>query len=130
MITGLDDFDRDELLIGLCAEAVPCGSFAREALRKAGVVAAVDTNEPDVRALLTKIEAGELDAGITYVTDVVSTGGSVGGIDIPAAVNVVAAYPIATLEAASNPGGAAVFVSFVLSDEGSAILASHGFGTP
>ncbi len=36
---------------------------------------AVDTNEPDVRALLTKIELGELDAGITYVTDVASAMG-------------------------------------------------------
>ena len=129
-ITGLEDLDREDLLVGLCAEAVPCGSFARQALERAGVAAAIDTNEPDVRALLTKIEAGELDAGITYVTDVASTSGSVDGIDIPTAVNIVAEYPIAILEEAPNAGGGAAFVSFVLSDEGRAILASHGFGSP
>ncbi len=129
-VTGLEDFGRDELLIGLCAEDVPCGDFAREALANAGVTPAIDTNEPDVRALLTKVEAGELDAGITYVTDVVSTDGAVDGVDIPEGVNVVAAYPIAVLANAPNPDVASAFVDFVLSDEGQAILAEFGFASP
>ena len=129
-ITDLDDFSRTELLIGLCAEAVPCGALARQALENAGVVAAIDTNEPDVRALLTKVEVGELDAGITYVTDVDSSGGAVEGVDIPTDVNVAAEYPIATLLDAPNAGAAAAFVAFVLSEEGRTILVSHGFGTP
>ena len=99
-------------------------------MRTRQVTAAIDTNEPDVRALLTKIEAGELDAGITYVTDVASTGGGVDGIDIPIEVNAAAEYPIATLVDAPNPGAAAAFVAFVVSDEGRSILESHGFGTP
>lgn len=129
-IAGLADFANDELLIGLCAEDVPCGDFGREALAKAGVTPAIDTNEPDVRALLTKIEAGELDAGITYVTDVLSASEAVEGIDIPADQNVVAAYPIATLASAPNPDGARAFVEFVLSGEGQAILTSYGFSSP
>jgi len=126
-VTGLEDFAREELLIGLCAEGVPCGAFGRQALASARVLPSVDTNEPDVRALLTKIEAGELDAGITYVTDVLSTSGTVEGIVIPAEVNVVADYPIATLADAPNPDAAAAWVEFVLSDEGQAILTSYGF---
>lgn len=129
-VGGLEDFANDELLIGLCAEDVPCGDFGRTALENAGVTAAIDTNEPDVRALLTKIEAGELDAGITYVTDVLSTDGAVEGIDIPEEFNVVANYPIAVLTAAPNPDAAAAFVALVLSDEGQAILRSYGFSTP
>ncbi|MCI0425064.1 MAG: molybdate ABC transporter substrate-binding protein [Actinobacteria bacterium] len=129
-VTGLEDFGRDELLIGLCAEDVPCGDFAREALANAGVTPAIDTNEPDVRALLTKVEAGELDAGITYVTDIASTDGAVEGVDIPEDENVVAAYPIAVLAGAPNPDAASAFVDFVLSDEGQAILAGYGFAAP
>ena len=129
-ITGLDDFARDELLIGLCAAAVPCGDFARTTLDKAGVIPAVDTNEPDVRALLTKVELGELDAGITYITDIAATAGSVEGVEIPAGVNTVAEYPIAVLANAPNPRAADLFVSFVLSAEGRAILDSYGFGAP
>lgn len=129
-VTGLEDFGRDELLIGLCAEDVPCGDFAREALANAGVTPAIDTNEPDVRALLTKVEAGELDAGITYVTDVASTDGAVEGVEIPEDLNAIAEYPIAVLANAPNPMGAAAFVDFVLSDEGQAILARYGFAAP
>ncbi|HET9260634.1 MAG TPA: molybdate ABC transporter substrate-binding protein [Acidimicrobiia bacterium] len=129
-VTELEDFGREELLIGLCAEQVPCGDFAREALASAGVTPEIDTNEPDVRALLTKIEAGELDAGITYVTDVVSTNGGVDGIEIPDDLNVVADYPIAALANARNPEAAATFVAFVLSTQGQKILADYGFETP
>jgi molybdate transport system substrate-binding protein len=128
-ITGLADFADPALLIGLCAEQVPCGQFAREALAKAGVTPAVDTDEPDVRSLLTKIEAGELDAGIVYVTDVAAAGDAVEGIDIPADHNVVVTYPIATLTGSANPEVAAAFVAFVLSEAGQAVLASYGFGT-
>jgi molybdate transport system substrate-binding protein len=130
-VAGLEDFAREELLIGLCAEDVPCGDFGRQALENAGVIPSLDTNEPDVRALLTKIENDELDAGIVYVTDVLSSPpGEVEGIDIPAEVNVVAEYPIAALASAPNPEAAAAWVEFVLSDEGQAILTSYGFTSP
>lgn len=129
-VTGLADFAGEDLLVGLCAEEVPCGQFGREALANAGVTPSIDTNEPDVRSLLTKIEAGELDTGIVYVTDVLSAGGSVEGIDIPAEENVIATYPIAELTEAGNAEGAAAFVAFVLSDAGQEILASYGFDAP
>ncbi len=129
-VHGLDDFADEALRLGLCAEEVPCGEFARRALERAGVVPAPDTNEPDVRALLTKVELGELDAGITYVTDVASTHGAVEGIVIPEDQNVVAVYPIAVLAGAPNPDAAEAFVRFVLSYDGRAILAKHGFAAP
>ena len=129
-VAGLDDFANVDLLIGLCAEEVPCGEFGREALANAQVTPSVDTNEPDVRALLTKVEAGELDAGIVYVTDVLAAGDAVEGIDIPADVNVTATYPIATLSDAGNAEVAAAFVEFVLSDDGQEILETYGFDSP
>lgn len=129
-VTGLDDFGDESLLIGLCAEEVPCGELGREVLANAGVTPSVDTDEPDVRSLLTKIEAGELDAGIVYRTDVIATGGSVEGIEIPADVNVVTTYPIAALTGARNAELAESFVRFVLSDQGRAILTDYGFDVP
>jgi molybdate transport system substrate-binding protein len=131
-VTGLDDFADDALLIGLCAEEVPCGDFGRQALENAGVTPAIDTNEPDVRALLTKIAEDELDAGIVYVTDVLAQdfADDVEGIDIPPDDNVLAEYPISALSNAPNPDAAAAFVAFVLSSEGQAILNEYGFGSP
>jgi molybdate transport system substrate-binding protein len=129
-VATLADFARDELLIGLCAADVPCGGLARQAFRTAGVTPAIDTNEPSVRALLTKIEAGELDAGITYVTDVLSADGGVDGVDLPVDENIVASYPIGIMADAPNPEMAEAFVAFVLSGAGGAILIRHGFSSP
>lgn len=126
-VTGLEDFADPDLLIGLCAEEVPCGEFGREILASAGIEPSLDTNEPDVRSLLTKIEANELDAGIVYRTDILATGDAVEGIAIPEEHNVIATYPIATLTEAPNDTVAAAFVAFVLSDEGQTILESYGF---
>jgi molybdate transport system substrate-binding protein len=129
-VTGLEDFANADLLIGLCAEEVPCGEFGREALANAGVTPSIDTNEPDVRSLLTKVEADELDAGIVYVTDVQSAGDTVEGIDIPTEDNVIATYPIAALTDAADSEVAEAFMEFVLSEEGQEVLASYGFSAP
>ena len=127
-ITGIENLADEELLIGLCSAGVPCGDFARSSLRAAGVDAAIDTDEPDVRALLTKIEAGELDAGIVYETDVLAAGDRVEAIAIPPEFNQDVVYPVIQLKAGGNRVDGDAFVAFLLSDEGQAILANHGFG--
>jgi molybdate transport system substrate-binding protein len=129
-ITGLDDFAHPDLLLGLCAAGVPCGDLARLALDRAGIDAAIDTEEPDVRALLTKIVEGELDAGVVYVTDVLAAAGRVEAIDLPSAVETPARYPIARIGERPDADGAQAFVTFVLSAQGQAILAEHGFDAP
>lgn len=129
-VDALDDLSNSALLVGLCDPSVPCGMLAREALAEAGLEASVDSNEPNVRSLLTKITEGELDAGIVYVTDVLASGGRVRGIAMPLGVDVRAQYPIAAVAHGPNPGDADLFVEFVLSAEGQAILAEHGFEAP
>jgi molybdate transport system substrate-binding protein len=126
-VDGLDDFGNADLNIGLCAEAVPCGQFGREALANAGVTPAQDTDEPDVRSLLTKVEAGDLDAGLVYHTDVLSAGDQVEGVEVPDEFNVIAEYPLVALSASGNAELASAFVEFVQSDEGQRILESYGF---
>ncbi|MGA7227634.1 MAG: molybdate ABC transporter substrate-binding protein [Acidimicrobiia bacterium] len=126
-VQSLQAFADPDLLIGLCAPEVPCGEFADQILAKAGVVASVDTYEPDVRALLTKIEEGELDAGIVYRTDVASTRDTIEAVEIPVELNVVAGYHIAVLADAPHPDIAERFVAFVLSAPGREILSRYGF---
>jgi len=126
-VAGIEDLAREELLVGLCASEVPCGQFGREALTASGVGAAIDTNEPDARSLLTKVASGELDAGIVYRTDVLAAGDAVRGIDLPPGTDVEATYPIVALV---DDDLARDFVGFVLDEEGQAILAEHGFGPP
>ena len=128
-VVGIEDFADETLLIGLCAQAVPCGALARNILLDAGIETAIDTSEPDVRSLLTKLEAGELDAGIVYLTDVIASE-EVTGIEIPDDLDLVTDYLIAVVADAPNPTGAEDFVAFVLSAEGQQILATHGFTAP
>jgi len=128
-VSGIDDLGRDELLVGLCAPEVPCGTVARSALADAGVEAAADTEEPDVRALLTKLAEGELDAGLVYATDVLAAAGRVEGIDLPGGVDATTAYRVAVV-GADAPAAARDFVTFLLGDDGQRILRDHGFGPP
>lgn len=127
-IGDLEDFADANRLLGLCTETVPCGYLAREVLAGAGVTPSVDTEEPDVRALVTKIEAGELDAGIVYLTDVMTA--DVDGVAIPPELNIEVEYVAVLVTAGSNPGESAAFLSFLLSPEGRRIIASHGFDLP
>lgn len=129
-ITGLGDFATSDLLIGLCAAEIPCGKYGAKAMESAGITPSVDTYEPDVRSLLTKIAAGELDAGIVYVTDVAAAGGEVDAVTIPAENAVEATYPVAMLADAPNPEAAAELFAFVLSAAGQEILAGFGFLAP
>jgi molybdate transport system substrate-binding protein len=130
VITGLGDFANDDLLLGICAEGVPCGELARHVLDNADVKSSIDTNESDVRALLSKVEAGELDGGIVYITDVDPLSADVEAVDISTADNAVTDYPVAGLTGGSNPALGQAFVEYVLSAEGQTILADHGFQQP
>jgi ABC-type molybdate transport system substrate-binding protein len=62
----------------------------------------VRSRELNVRQVLTKVAMGEGDAGIVYKTDALTMPDKVQIIEIPAAINVVAEYPIAALKAAPH----------------------------
>jgi molybdate transport system substrate-binding protein len=129
-ITGLADLGREELTIAVCAPQVPCGAAAEDVFAAAGVAAAPDTLEEDVRAALTKVELGEIDAALVYTTDVTAAGDAVEGIDVPEAEQAVNEYPIAVLADAPDPEAAAAFVELVRSEEGQQALADAGFRVP
>jgi molybdate transport system substrate-binding protein len=129
-VTGLADLAREELAVALCAPQVPCGAAAEDVLAAAGVTATPDTLEEDVRAALTKVELGEVDAALVYTTDVTAAGDAVEGIDVPEAEQAVNDYPVAVLADAPNPEAAAAFVELVRSEEGQQALADAGFRVP
>jgi len=126
-VSGLADLARPELAIALCAPEVPCGAASGILLDRAGVVAQPDTLEQDVRAALTKVQLGEVDAALVYRTDVRQAGAAVEGIEVAGAADVVNRYPIAVLRDAGGPDAARAFVEFVRSARGMAILEEAGF---
>jgi len=129
-ITGLADFAKTDLKIALCAEQVPCGTAAKKVFDAAGIKAAPDTLEQDVKAVLSKVSLGEVDAALVYKTDVKAAGSKVAGIAFPESGKAVNEYPIAACAKAPNAAGAKAFVDYVLSDKGRAVLTQTGFDGP
>ena len=127
-IESLADLASSDVKVVLCAETVPCGRFAEEALRKARVAVTPVSREANVKDTLGKV--GEADAAIVYVTDVRSTG-TVTGVEIPDAENVIATLPIVALEGSGNPELAAAWVDHVTSPEAQRVLIDQfGFLAP
>jgi molybdate transport system substrate-binding protein len=129
-VTGLADFGDADLTLAICAADVPCGAAATAVFADAGITARPDTEEEDVKAALTKVQLGEVDAALVYATDVQAAGSDVEGIPFPEAEKEINSYPICVLEAAPNPDAAQAFVDLVNSDTGQAALDKAGFRPP
>lgn len=128
-VEELADLAADGVTVVLCAVEVPCGAASQRLLGNAGVSVAPASFEQNVTAVLTKVAAGEADAGLVYATDVEGEP-DVESFVPEGAADVVNRYPIAALERATVPAAAAAFVAFVCGPDGQAVLAEHGFGAP
>ena len=129
-VTGLADFAKPDLALAICAPDVPCGAAAQTVFHAAGITAVPDTEEEDVKAALTKVQLGEVDAALVYATDVQAAGSEVTGIPFPEAEKAINRYPICRLRAAQNPKAAQAFLDLVRSDAGQKALTAAGFRTP
>ena len=129
-VIGLPDLVKPAVKVALCQAAVPCGATAAKVFTNAKIAVTPVTQEIDVKAVLTKVTLGEVDAGVVYVTDVRAAGGKVKGIQIPANVNASTVYPIATLAKAPNKVTAVAFTEYVLSAGGARVLSADGFAKP
>lgn len=138
-LAGPEDLGNPDLKLVLAQAEVPVGRYARESICLMGaddatfgdgfvarVAANIVSAEEDVREVLTKVQLGEADAGIVYVSDADVAGDDVQLIDIPDAVNVVASYPIAPVTDGESELAAA-FIAYVLGPDGQETLAEFGF---
>ncbi|HEY4189595.1 MAG TPA: molybdate ABC transporter substrate-binding protein [Candidatus Limnocylindrales bacterium] len=89
----------------------------------------VASKEDNVKALIAKIELGEGDAGIVYVTDAAASK-KVKTIEIPDDANVPATYSGVVVKASRNQDAASKFLTWFAGPDGQAILQSFGFLPP
>ncbi|WP_426513961.1 molybdate ABC transporter substrate-binding protein [Dactylosporangium sp. McL0621] len=129
-VKGLADLTKPGVKVALCAEAVPCGAAAKKALGAAGVKLTPVTLEQDVKAALSKVRLGEVDAALVYRTDAKVATADVEGIEFPESAGAINEYPIVALKAAKNAAGAKAFIAYVLSDKGKTVLTEAGFQAP
>ncbi len=142
-VQSFNDLAKPGVRLVLAGPEVPIGRYARDILTNASkasggvsadfsgkTLANLKSNESNVRAVLTKIQLGEADAGIIYTTDAATATIDVKVIDIPTQYNVIAQYPIASTKGGKNAAGAKAWLAFILSPDGQAVLAKYGFGKP
>ncbi|MCA9834260.1 MAG: molybdate ABC transporter substrate-binding protein [Thermomicrobiales bacterium] len=140
-IASIDDLAGDGIRLVLANPDVPAGNYAAKAFctydtvdgAPEGFLDSINANlaseESDVRDVLAKVQLGEADAGVVYASDAKASelsGVSLNVIEFPESVPTRASYPIAAVEG-GNTELANAFISYVLSDEGQAILKEDGF---
>jgi len=126
-ITGLYDLAKPGVIYISEAATVPAGKYSLQALASANVKVTPKSLETSVNAVIGKIELGEADAGIVYTTDVIAAGSKVQGVQIAAANNVIATYPIVAVKGTASSVVANAFIAYVLSNQGQSRLATFGF---
>jgi len=139
-VATLQDLATPGIKIVIEQPAVPAGAYSRQALDKmskdpafgagfsAKVLANVVSQEPDVKSVLSRIQLGEADAGMLYVSDVgaLAAKNEVRTVAIPDRFNVVADYPLAVVKDAPNAAAARAFLAYVLSPAGQAAVEKNG----
>ena len=135
-ITGLADLERPDLLIAIAAPEVPAGDYAQQALDAAGAVITPTTFETDVRAVVTRVALGEVDAGIVYASDIAgrdTTDADTAAVTAvplghPDAARITAEYPAVALDATN--AAAVDFIAFLGGPVATAALTARGFSSP
>ena len=129
-VTSLTDLSNADVQTAICAAEVPCGAATAELLQRNETSVNAVTLDPDVKSVLGRVAAGEVDAGIVYVTDASAAGAAVESITIPDAANVSTDYLIARVADSTSSGLASQFITLVTGPAGQQALADRGFGAP
>jgi len=145
-IQSLHDLAKPGIKISLADPSVPVGNYSLQVLDKLSadpaygadykqkVLDNVVTHEDNVKSVLTRVQLGEVDAGIVYVTDALAANKAASGnikpvqtLEIPAQYNVIAIYYIAQVKDAAHPDAGQAYINYILSPDGQAVLKKWGF---
>ncbi len=140
-IAAAADLARDGIRIVAAGDEVPITGYATQLLDNlagesgypsdfaAAYAANVVSKEDNVRAVVAKIELGEGDAGIVYVTDARAST-RVEAIALPGSANVPASYAGIVVKASAHAPAGHAFLDWLVGEEGQAILSGFGFLPP
>ncbi|MCC6347318.1 MAG: molybdate ABC transporter substrate-binding protein [Nitrospirales bacterium] len=112
-------------------KTVPAGRYAEEVFHYYKILDAIKEKlilTENVRQVLDYVVRGEVDAGVVYATDAMtSTKGARIVITAPEQSHKPVIYPIAVIKGTKNEGSAKAFISLVTSAEGKKFLEKYGF---
>jgi molybdate transport system substrate-binding protein len=86
----------------------------------------IASKEDNVKAVVAKVELGEGDAGIVYVTDAKASD-KVATVDVPDTANMPATYDGVVVKASKDAAAAKAFLDWLAGPQGQAIFGGLGF---
>jgi molybdate transport system substrate-binding protein len=110
--------------------SVPAGIYAKQYLQKIGVWPKVEQRvvpTENVRAALGAVESGNVDAGIVYKTDALSTNKVKIAFEVPAAEGPAIVYPIALVKGGPQAAAAKKFLDYLEETGSLKTFAKYGF---
>jgi molybdate transport system substrate-binding protein len=128
-ITGLDSSLAGKKLV-VCGDGVPCGTATTKLATLLGVTLKPVSQETKVSDVRAKVESGQADAGVVYVTDAKASGNKVDTIAIPKADQVKNEYLVGVVATSKNSALGSQFVAMVTGPEGQRVLSVAGFTMP
>lgn len=129
-IATFADLAKPGVKVVVCAPQVPCGAAAQKIEKATNTTLKPVSEEADVKSVLSKVQTGDADTGLVYVTDVNSAGNKVLGVNFPEASQASTNYPIAVLKNAPAADLADQFVTMVTGEPGQKALEQAGFAKP
>jgi molybdate transport system substrate-binding protein len=129
-VNSFQDLTKPGLNVVVCAPQVPCGSATQKVENATGVHLNPVSEELSVTDVLSKVTAGQADAGLIYITDAIDASNKVTSVAFPEAAGAVNTYPIAVLKQSKNAELATKFVKLVTAEAGQEILSAAGFAKP
>ncbi len=110
--------------------AVPAGVYAKGWLEKSGLWKVLEPKVVpalDVRAALSAVESGRVDAGVVYATDAAQSKKVKVAFVVPEAEAPRIIYPVAALAKGKAPEAGRAFVRFLQTDAARKVFTRHGF---
>jgi len=110
--------------------SVPAGKYAKAAFDQLNIYSQIQSKLilcADVRQVLTYVESDEVDAGVVYSTDALTSVKVKVVAQAPAEVNTKVVYPVAIIRATANPDAVKKYEDFLFSDQAKTIFGKYGF---
>jgi molybdate transport system substrate-binding protein len=131
-LTSFNDLTLDKvkkLAIG-DPKFVPAGTYAQQAFDELGITAQLQPKEvlgSDVRQVLTYVETGNVEAGVVYATDALTSSKVKVVASAPSDINAKIVFPLAVIKASKNIDVAKAYIAFLFTDKAKTIFEKYGF---
>lgn len=131
-ITSFEDLVKDEVKKVALGEptGVPVGQYSQEIFVNLGILSQIKEKSiyaNDVRTALTWVESGEVDCGVVYATDALSTDNVKILAQAPAGSHKEVTYPVAIIQSSENLVKAQEFLDYLSSEEAIHVFEKYGF---